>query len=60
MRHATWCLQEHAIVEQYGVQVRILGELSMLPEAVQKSAREVMEASKHHTRLILNICLAYS
>ena len=47
-------------MEQYGVQVRILGELALLPEAVQKAAREVMEASKHHTNLILNICLAYS
>ena len=56
----TWRLQEHAIVERYGVQVRILGELALLPKAVQKAAREVMEASKHHTKLILNICLAYS
>jgi len=52
--------QEKAVVEQHGVQVRVLGDLTLLPEAVQKSAHDVMKASKHHSRVILNICLAYS
>ncbi len=53
-------MQERAIVEQHGVQVRVLGDLTLLPKAVQKSAHDVMEASKHHTKVVLNICLAYS
>lgn len=48
------------MAQQYGVQIRVIGDLRLLPEAVQKSAREAMERTKHHSNVVLNICLAYS
>ena len=52
--------QEDAVAERYGVQIRVIGDLSLLPEAVQRSARDAMERTKHHKSVVLNICLAYS
>ena len=53
-------LQEHALVEQYGVQVRVIGDLTLLPTPVQTAAEKVMNATRTNTRTILNICLAYT
>ena len=53
-------LQEHALVEQYGVQVRVIGDLTLLPAPVQTAAEKVMDATRTNTRTILNICLAYT
>ena len=52
--------QEHALVEQYGVQVRVIGDLTLLPTSVQTAAEKVMDATRTNTRTILNICLAYT
>jgi hypothetical protein len=47
-------------VERHGVRVRVLGDLARLPPEVRGAALDVMAATAHHTRGVLNICFAYS
>ncbi|RUS22306.1 Decaprenyl diphosphate synthase-like protein [Endogone sp. FLAS-F59071] len=59
-------------VRQYGVQIRFLGNLDLLPPDVAASAREAMEMTKNNTRALLtelphtyfsrifNICCPYT
>lgn len=51
--------QERDLVERHGVQVRVLGDLTLLPATVQAAAQRAMEATELHTRGILNICFSY-
>ena len=53
-------LQEHQIVDKFSVQVRVIGDLALLPPAVQSRAQKVMEATAGNEKAILNICLAYT
>lgn len=53
-------MQERGLVERHGVRVRVLGDLTRLPPEVQSAALDVMAATAHHTRGVLNICFAYS
>lgn len=52
--------QEDAVAKKYGVQIRVIGDLKLLPVEVQQGAKEAMQRTKHHSNVILNICLAYS
>ena len=56
----SYMMQEHAILERNGVQVRVIGDLSLAPLGVQAAARKVMSATKHHRKAILNICFSYT
>jgi len=47
-------------VERHGVRVRVLGDQARLPPEVRRAAQDVMAATAHHTRGVLNICFAYS
>ncbi len=53
-------LQERSVVDRHGVQVRVIGNLSLLPARVQQAAQRVMQATQHNSRGVLNICLAYT
>ena len=55
-----YMLQEHDVLKRHGVQVRVVGDLSLAPPGVQHAAHNVMEATKHHSNAILNICFAYT
>ena len=52
-------LQEHALIEKHGVCIKVLGDLSLVPLTVRAAADRVMEATAHHARGRLNICLSY-
>ena len=52
-------MQEYKLIEKHGVCIRVLGDLSLLPPSVRAAAERVMEATQHHQRGRLNICLAY-
>lgn len=41
--------QESDLVRQYGVRIRVLGELGRLPEPVRQAALNAMEMTKHNT-----------
>eukprot|EP01066_Platyproteum_vivax_P004589 Platyproteum_vivax@DN15947_c0_g1_i1.p1 len=45
---------------RHGVCVKVLGDRSLLPLSLQKSIRNIEDRTRHHTKAILNICLAYS
>jgi len=53
-------LSKQELVMKYGVRVRILGDLSLLPEKVRKAAATVMVKTAHHEKLTLNICFSYT
>ncbi len=44
---------------RHRVRVRVLGDLSLLPEPVQAAAARVMDATEQHTGGTLNICFSY-
>lgn len=46
-------------VHEDKVKIRFIGRLHMLPEKVQKAAKEVMEATKDYDNYIANFCVAY-
>ncbi|HEC81088.1 MAG TPA: di-trans,poly-cis-decaprenylcistransferase [Thermoplasmatales archaeon] len=41
------------------VKVNIIGHLDLLPEDLRESARQIMDATKHYSKYVLNIALAY-
>lgn len=48
------------MLARHGVQVRVIGDLSLAPPAVQAAAAAVMAATAHHDRAVLNLCFSYS
>ena len=51
---------KRGFLERNKIRVQILGDISLLPERVQRAAARAMLVSQHHDRAILNICLAYT
>lgn len=45
---------------RHGVQVRVVGDLSLAPAAVQVAATRIMEATAQHDRAVLNLCFSYT
>jgi len=55
-----YCLQEQDVLVRHGVQVRVIGDLSLAPPRVQQAAAKVMAATQRHTKAVLNICFSYT
>uniref|UniRef100_A0A0C9S8B4 Alkyl transferase n=1 Tax=Wollemia nobilis TaxID=56998 RepID=A0A0C9S8B4_9CONI len=53
-------IEKESMVNQYGIRVQILGDLSLLPERVRRAAERAMEFSKGNDRAVLNICAPYT
>lgn len=53
-------LQDQDVLVRHGVQVRVIGDLSLAPASVQEAAAKVMDATRHHTKAVLNICFSYT
>lgn len=53
-------LNEREKIDELKVCIRMFGELSLLPFDLQQTIAKVMEISKHHTNLYMNVCLAYT
>ncbi|KAL4451804.1 hypothetical protein ABPG75_007466 [Micractinium tetrahymenae] len=53
-------LQECDVLTRHGVQVRVIGDLSLAPREVQAAAAAVMAATAHHDRAVLNLCFSYT
>uniref|UniRef100_A0A1A9WHP7 Alkyl transferase n=1 Tax=Glossina brevipalpis TaxID=37001 RepID=A0A1A9WHP7_9MUSC len=56
----TKLLQERAKLHDYGVRVRIIGNLSLLPEDLQFLMAEVMMETQKNNKLFLNVAFAYT
>lgn len=52
---------EHGdLADQYGIRVRVLGDISLLPEDVADVCRQVMDITKNNRNATLNICCPYT
>ena len=52
-------LKSHPDVHHYGIKVRYLGRLELLPEGLRQAIREAEEATAHYTGHQLNVAIAY-
>lgn len=48
------------LCEQYGVQIRILGDMDLVPDDVKEVLLKAQEITKHNQRAILNVCWSYT
>lgn len=48
------------LCEEFGIRIRILGNIQMLPEDVQQILSETEEMTVNNTRATLNICFPYT
>ncbi|KAF9919030.1 cis-prenyltransferase [Lobosporangium transversale] len=48
------------LVRQYGVSVRVLGDVSLLPEDVRAAVHRAVDSTKHNNRAVLNMCFPYT
>jgi len=53
-------LKEKDLINQHGVCVRILGDVSLLPHDLQTLLAEAVSISANNKRAILNVCFAYT
>lgn len=47
-------------MSKFGIQIRVIGDMALLPDAVRHSAEKVMEATAGNQKAILNVCLGYT
>ncbi|KAF8517522.1 Decaprenyl diphosphate synthase-like protein [Hysterangium stoloniferum] len=52
--------QHGGLLEAYGVQLRVLGNISLLPQQVREAAKKAEEFSQDYDKAILNIMIAYT
>lgn len=48
------------IAQRFGIRVRVIGDLSLLPTEVLKEVETATEITKYNTRATLNICFPYT
>lgn len=48
------------LAEKYGIRVRVIGDLKLLPKDVYKEIRRTTDLTKNNTRATLNICFPYT
>lgn len=53
-------MEEKEKLDKYGVCVRVLGDISLLPSDIQKTIADVVLYSRHNNSLFINVCLAYT
>lgn len=53
-------LEEQENLEKHGVQIRVLGDLSLLPEDIQKLIAQAVMRTRSYNKCFLNVCFAYT
>ena len=53
-------LKEINKLNEKGIRIRMIGEISLLPMSVRQPAAELELKTKNNSNYILNICLAYT
>lgn len=54
-------IAEHGeLAEKYGIRVKVIGDLSLLPKGVYEDVIETTEMTKNNKRATLNICFPYT
>ncbi|KAF8583918.1 Di-trans-poly-cis-decaprenylcistransferase [Ramaria rubella] len=52
--------QHGAVLHKYGVRVKVLGQVYLLPQKVQDAIKEMEEATSSHNKLFLNLMMPYT
>ncbi|KAG0016998.1 hypothetical protein BGZ81_010961 [Podila clonocystis] len=52
--------EQSEIVQQYGIGIRVPGDISLLPMDVQEVCHRAVELTKNNKRAILNMCFPYT
>ncbi|WWC88724.1 di-trans,poly-cis-decaprenylcistransferase [Kwoniella dendrophila CBS 6074] len=52
--------QHGELLEEYGVQIKFIGQTSLFPPDVQQAIKEMEEMTAGHTNGVLNVCSPYS
>ncbi|KAG0048298.1 hypothetical protein BGZ83_006716 [Gryganskiella cystojenkinii] len=52
--------ENHELVRQYGIAIRVLGDVSLLPKDVQEVVHRAVELTKSNNRAVLNMCFPYT
>ncbi|XP_067945902.1 dehydrodolichyl diphosphate synthase complex subunit DHDDS-like [Watersipora subatra] len=47
-------------LEEHGVKVRVLGDISLMPADIQKLIAQAVSLSSEYNRAFLNVCIAYT
>ncbi|XP_056142603.1 dehydrodolichyl diphosphate synthase complex subunit DHDDS [Lampris incognitus] len=53
-------LEERENLEKHGVCIRVLGDLTMLPQDLQQLIAKAVVATRAHNKCFLNVCFAYT
>ncbi|GAV51634.1 hypothetical protein ZYGR_0AF01050 [Zygosaccharomyces rouxii] len=48
------------LAEKYGIRVKVIGDLTLLPKDIYKEVRRTTDLTKNNTRATLNICFPYT
>ncbi|KAG2180806.1 hypothetical protein INT43_008385 [Umbelopsis isabellina] len=51
---------KNEVVKEYGIAIRFMGNLDLLPDHVAQLARRAEELTKHNNKRIFNICCPYT
>lgn len=52
--------QHGELCDKYGIRIKILGNVSLLPVDVQNILHETQKLTAHNTRAVLNVCFPYT
>lgn len=52
--------QHGELCDQYGIRIKILGNVSLLPADVQKILQDTQTSTAHNSRAVLNVCFPYT
>lgn len=52
--------REAESLEDRGLRIQIVGDLSLAPQEVQEAAQQIMDATRLNSRCTLNICFSYT
>eukprot|EP00897_Mesotaenium_endlicherianum_P009740 jgi/Mesen1/8795/ME000528S08192 len=52
--------EDQSLVKAYGIKVCILGDLSLLPEAVRGAAKRTMDVTRENKGPVFNLCISYT
>jgi ditrans,polycis-polyprenyl diphosphate synthase len=53
-------LEKKKLIDDHGLCIRVLGDLTRLPHDVQVSVAQAIQQTKHNNKVFLNVCLSYA
>jgi ditrans,polycis-polyprenyl diphosphate synthase len=52
--------RNNGLFQQQQIRIRILGDLSLIPNDVAEALHKTEELTRHHKETVLNVCICYS